>query len=123
MTIAEILTALCNAKLDQTAMGLERAIDEEAQALAKLDLYNRRDKGKAAREAACEFYAEDITNQLREPLEPTPDRVLSLRRFPVTWAVAEVLRTNGLAPKEPERKSTLGPWGNGHMPADGSTDK
>lgn len=99
MTYEEIITALRQGKCDATADALDRAAYEEARALARTDTRPSEVSGSAARRAlpaAEEFYAEDITAQLREPEQPTPNRMLNLRRFPVAWAVAEVLRTNKL---------------------------
>jgi hypothetical protein len=94
MTYDDIITALQRGKCIETIAALERAIEAERDELHKL--HPLRDGGKLALSRAKGFYAEDITSQLAEPAEPTPSRMLRLRRFPVAWAVAEVLRTNGL---------------------------
>jgi len=97
MTYAEIIAALERGKCEGTVRALDYAVLEEAKALAEHgNKWKRRDGGKFARESAREFYAEDITEQLRAPLPLTPDRILGHRRVHVVWAVAEVLRTNKL---------------------------
>jgi hypothetical protein len=98
MTYDEIIAALKHGKCESTVTALERAVEDEARALAELSggQWKRRDAGKYARECAREFYAEDVERVLVEHEEPTPDRILSRRRFAIAWAVAKVLRTNGL---------------------------
>lgn len=99
MTYEEIVAALRRGNCDSTADALERAVEDEARALRD----ERRPLGVAAeiqasRAAARDYYAEDITAQLRDPVQPNPNRMLNLRRFPVTWAVAEIMRQEGIAP-------------------------
>lgn len=94
MTYADIVIALNRGRCHETLTALERAIDSEKAELFKLRPL--RDGGAAALAQAKEFYAADVTAQLAKPEQPTPDRMLKYRRFPVAWAVAEVLRTNGL---------------------------
>ena len=98
MTYDEIIAALKSGKCDATVESFERAIEDEKRALFELPggKWKKRDMGRAAREAAREFYADDITRQLTDPVQPSPSNMMGLRRFPVTWAVAEVLRTNKL---------------------------
>ncbi len=101
MTYKEIIAALINGKCESTASALERAMLDEAKALAEShhSRWNKRDGGKAARESAEEFYAEDITALLEAKdgrFLPTPQQILTLRRHATAWAVAEVLRTNNL---------------------------
>lgn len=110
MTYEKIIELLKSKKLDATTEGFERAIRDEAVALIEGTTSHGsfvrspgqrthsypRTPNDAAIQAAREYYAEDITNQLSDPLDPTPTRMMGLRRFPVAWAVAEVLRTNGL---------------------------
>lgn len=98
MIYDEIITALRNGKMESTVGALERAIDDEARALSELPggKWKLRDGGSYARESAREFYADDITRQLRDPEQPSPYNMLSLRRFPTVWAVAKVLRANNL---------------------------
>lgn len=100
MTYDKIIELLKSNKLDSTAESFESAIEDEASALQNgTTRYDRMKKFGASSypspgtiEVAKEFYAEDITNQLADPVEPTPVRMMTLRRFPVTWAVAETLR-------------------------------
>jgi hypothetical protein len=100
MTYDEIIAALHARNCSATSHSLERAVEEEKRALFEnASKYKLRDGGRAALAAAKDFYAEDITRQLNEPVPPTPARMLDLRRFPVVWAVAEVLRTNKLCAK------------------------
>ena len=94
MTFEEILKMLRAGKCESTAASLEQALADETAALAAV--YKLRDKGKKAREDSKAFFAEDITNQLTDPVDVTSHRMLTLRRFPVVWAVAEVIRTNKL---------------------------
>jgi len=97
MTYAEIIAVLRRGKCDATADAFERAVRDESRALLALpDSQWKRET--SALESARVFYANDITVQLLGPEQPTPSLMLSNRRFPVVWAVAEVLRTNGLAP-------------------------
>ena len=99
MTYKEIVAALHkDGKFFMTASALERAVNDEAKALAELPDGKWSRGGKFARESAEEFYAEDITEQLADPKPPTSTRLLTLRRFGVAWAVAEVMRTNNLVP-------------------------
>lgn len=79
----------------QTADALDRAVDEEAAALQALGTatWKKRDD---ALTSARDFYADEITVQLKSRAPLTPDHVLSYRRLSVVWAVAEVLRTNNL---------------------------
>lgn len=99
MTYEEIIRALRERKCESTETALDRAVRDEALALIdSTSRYRgvRRAEAKRAQAVsdAAEFYAADITNQLADPVQPTPHRMLSLRRFATTWAVAEVLRTN-----------------------------
>lgn len=92
-----IVKALNDAGMHATARALERAAEAEAHDLFRdIKSYQKRDGGKAAREAAEEFYATDIASQVLVPEQPTVDRMLNHRRFPVVWAVAEVIRTNSI---------------------------
>ncbi len=103
MTYQEIVDKLHALKCDSTVSALDNAVHAEAVALVEgMSRYNfeharARVPERAAYEAAREFYASDITRQLADPEQPTPARVLNLRRFPVTWAVAETIniRTSG----------------------------
>lgn len=94
MTYDEIVDTLRTSKCYSTEDALDRAVKDEGRALREAGMYNYRDRGVASQKAAREFYAKDITEQLADPVEPTPTRMLNLRRFPTTWAVAEVIRTN-----------------------------
>lgn len=90
-----IIKALNKAGMHATADALDRAADDEAHDLTKgIKAYQLRDGGKKAREAAEDFYAMEIATQVLVPDHPTVDRMLNHRRFPVVWAVAEVIRTN-----------------------------
>ncbi len=96
MTYAEITEALHARKCVSTVAALDYAVELEKTSLHEnTTKYKLRDGGRAAREAAREFYAEDITRLLNEPEVLTPDKLLSHRRIAIAWAVAEVLRTNG----------------------------
>jgi uncharacterized membrane protein affecting hemolysin expression len=96
VTYDEIVKALDERKCMSTEAALDSAVYAEAQALIKgASRYNKlRNKLDTAKLDARDFYADDITRQLNEPVSPTPSRMLNLRRFSVVWAVAEVLRTN-----------------------------
>lgn len=92
-----IIKALLDGGMTSTVSALHRAAADEARELFEnIKQYQKRDNGKAAREAAEEFYAEEIAVQVVTPEQPTVDRMLGLRRFPVVWAVAEVIRTNNI---------------------------
>jgi hypothetical protein len=94
MTYAEITEALHARKCVSTVAALDYAVELEKTSLHEnTTKYKLRDGGHAARAAARDFYAEDITHLLGDPQQPTPERVLNSRRFAVAWAVAEVLRT------------------------------
>jgi hypothetical protein len=104
MTYEEIIETLHMRNCSATAAALDYAAREEACKL--LDNGNSwgsyknqhhralRIANEKATEAAREFYAEDITAQLKEPRLLTPETVLNHRRVAIAWAVAEVLRTN-----------------------------
>jgi hypothetical protein len=104
VTYDDITEALHAHNCDTTATALDCAVREEACML--IDGSNRwgsyknernqrmRIPNEQAAEAAREFYAADITEQLNKQQKLTPERVLTHRRAAVTWAVAEVLRTN-----------------------------
>jgi len=92
-----IMKALNAAGMHATARALDSAADDEASDLrAVITAYQKRDNGEAAREAAEEFYAMEIATQVLVPDHPTVDRMLNNRRFPVVWAIAEVIRTNNI---------------------------
>lgn len=97
MTYEEIVRALRDGKCESTEAALERVVEDEAKALAEMHKYKLRDGGRAAREAAREFYAEDITEQLTNPYPPTPNQILAHRRMIAAWAIAQVLVSNNLA--------------------------
>lgn len=106
MTYDEITETLHAHNCGTTASALDNAVREEACKLIdngnswgnyKNNQYQRmRIPNEQATEAAREFYATDITDQLRGPQQHlTPEKVLDYRRLAVAWAVAEVLRTCG----------------------------
>lgn len=92
MTYESIVKLLHDHNLKSTAGALDYAIYEEKKALLTMvdSPYKKRDAGRAALKAAQEFYAEDITRQIVERQDLTPDRVLGQRRFPTVWAIVEI---------------------------------
>lgn len=101
MTYNQIIGLLKAGNCTGTIEGLELAVRQETERLRKPPTAW---KPARALDSAREFYAEGISEQIANPLEPTPDRMLHASRFPATWAVAEVLRTNDLLkPKKPKK--------------------
>lgn len=99
MTYEQIVEALRDRKCESTETALDYAVDAEVHALIEgtskyVNIRRSADKRERARTDAQKFYAEDITHLLNNPVQPRPHQLLSLRRFAVSWAVAEVLRTN-----------------------------
>jgi hypothetical protein len=93
VTYKQIIEELRTRKCDSTIVALEYAVEQEKTSLVEnTTKYKLRDQGRAAREAAREFYAEDITEQLNNRQELTPQQLLNHRRIAIAWAVAEVLR-------------------------------
>src|SRR5688572_20290384 len=95
MTIKEIKDELHRLKLEQTARALDMAISAEGEALLvgreRAPLTER--KRDAARRAAEEFYAAEISEALDAArLTITPDDVLWNRRKPTVWAIATLIR-------------------------------
>jgi hypothetical protein len=94
VTYDEIIRAL-DKRSASARRGLECAVEEEKTALFEgTSKYKLRDFGRAALAAAREFYAEDITEQLNNPLPLDPYRLLSHRRLAVAWAVAQILKVD-----------------------------
>lgn len=99
MNYSEIIQALHDRVCISTAAALDFAVLREADDLitgsTRYATIRLTDKRRiAAVEDARVLYAEDITRQLQDPVQPSPSNMLGNRRFPVVWAVAEVLRTN-----------------------------
>ena len=104
MTYDEIIKKLRSPARDCAAGGLENAVREEACTLIEsgnrwgsyLSVRHARMRipSEHALAAAREFYAEDITEQLNNPLPLDPYRLLSHRRLAVAWAVAQILKVD-----------------------------
>lgn len=103
MTYDEIVAALYVRDLGSAARSLETAVRDEGCMLIdggtawgdyKSERHRRlRIPSAKAETAAKNFYAEEITGKLREYEPPSPDLMLSHRRFATAWAVAQILRT------------------------------
>lgn len=96
-----IVVALRAAKLDSLESALERAVEDEAAALAEgsLGRSGSRRAINIAQEQAQEFFGEEIFHavRLRGSLPPlTPDQILSLRRTPTVWAIATKMIEAGI---------------------------
>lgn len=89
MTHDEIMQALGpSARSDY-----ERALENEAEALSRLQASGRRRSARLFMAEAQGFYASDVSDFLEHPERfPEPHEIFSQRRTPVAWAIAERIR-------------------------------
>lgn len=97
-----IVAALRSKRLESLETALDRIVREEADDLAKVPTYaKRRTAGYMARvlEDSKSFYASEILDELftDPPRTLTPEQIISTRRTAKAWAIAAIMRREGLA--------------------------
>ena len=96
-----IVAALRSKKLESLETTMARCVDEEADDLAAVPSHaKRRTAGylKRVLEDAQSFYAAEILDELftDPPRTLTPEQILGTRRTAKTWAIAAIMRREGL---------------------------
>jgi hypothetical protein len=83
---------------------LREAVRDETDALMAHSKSSSAKARRAKEQSACEFYAQDITNELDSPTKNIfPDSILCLRRQPTAWAIARKIEELELQKDENNR--------------------
>jgi len=96
-----IVAALRSKKLESLEMSLDRLVREEQAELSRVPTHrNRRTAGYMQRclEDAQSFYAAEILDEMftDPPRVLTPEQIIGTRRTAKAWAVAAIMRREGL---------------------------